>query len=68
MVTDIGMPGLDGFELLQRVRRTAHGKELPVVALTAFAMEDHMQAVERAGFDAHVSKRACWRRARIQPP
>ena len=58
LVSDLGMPDVDGFELLARVRALgpAHGGLLPAVALTAFARsEDRLRALE-AGFGAHISK------------
>ena len=55
LVADLGMPGTDGFELLQRVRRLPHGTDVPVVALTAYVggAED---AALNAGFDHYRSK------------
>jgi PAS domain S-box-containing protein len=54
LVSDIGMPGADGYELIRRVRAAAHA--LPAVALTGFARpEDGKRALE-AGFSAHMSK------------
>jgi PAS domain S-box-containing protein len=58
LVSDLGMPGIDGFELLARVRALPHdqGGNIPAVALTAFARsEDRLKALE-AGFRAHISK------------
>ena len=58
LVSDIGMPDVDGFSLLRRVRGLgeAAGGDLPAVALTAFARpEDRTQAL-RAGFAAHLVK------------
>lgn len=58
LVSDIGMPGVDGYQLLQRVRAlgAARGGALPAVALTAFARaEDRVRAL-RAGYRAHVAK------------
>ncbi|MGN6506574.1 MAG: PAS domain S-box protein [Tepidisphaeraceae bacterium] len=58
LVSDIGMPGVDGYELLRRVRQLGPGRggELPAIALTAFARtEDRVKAV-RAGFQTHVPK------------
>jgi PAS domain S-box-containing protein len=54
LVSDIGMPELDGFELIRRAR--ARGCTIPAAALTAFArMEDHATAMQ-AGFQAYVTK------------
>jgi PAS domain S-box-containing protein len=58
LVSDLGMPGMDGFELLAHVRAfgAAAGGNVPAVALTAFARsEDRLRALE-AGFAAHISK------------
>jgi PAS domain S-box-containing protein len=58
LVSDLGMPGMDGFELLAQVRAlgSAAGGDLPAVALTAFARsEDRLRAL-KAGFAAHISK------------
>ncbi|MBC7575291.1 MAG: PAS domain S-box protein [Herminiimonas sp.] len=58
LVSDIGMPDVDGFELMRRVRALdiGHGGQTPAIALTAFASaDDHQRALE-AGFRVHVSK------------
>jgi len=58
LVSDIGMPDTDGFELLKQLRALgrSRGGEIPAIALTAFARsEDRMRAL-RAGFRVHVSK------------
>jgi CheY-like chemotaxis protein len=58
LVSDIGMPGVDGYELLRRVRARpdASGAALPAVALTAFARpEDRLRALH-AGYQMHVAK------------
>lgn len=55
IVSDIGMPVMDGYELIRRAREMPHGN-VPAVALTAFARaEDRARALE-AGFDDHVAK------------
>jgi signal transduction histidine kinase/CheY-like chemotaxis protein len=58
LVSDIGMPGEDGFGLLARVRRldAAHGGQVPAVALTAYTQEEDRQRALAAGFDVHVPK------------
>jgi PAS domain S-box-containing protein len=58
LVSDLGMPDIDGFELLARVQALGadRGGNIPAVALTAFARsEDRLKALE-AGFRAHISK------------
>jgi len=58
LVSDIGMPDVDGFELLSRIRALgpARGGALPAIALTAFARpEDRLRALE-SGFLDHVPK------------
>ncbi|MEP6792371.1 MAG: response regulator, partial [Ramlibacter sp.] len=56
LVSDIGMPDVDGYELLRRVRELAGGQALPAIALTAFARpEDRVRAL-RAGFEMHLCK------------
>jgi CheY-like chemotaxis protein len=58
LISDIGMPEMDGYELIQRVRALsdAHGGGIPAIALTAYArVEDRMQAL-RAGYQMHVPK------------
>jgi CheY-like chemotaxis protein len=58
LVSDIGMPGEDGYSLIQSVRKlAASGKRhMPAVALTAFTTAaDRARALE-AGFDSHIPK------------
>jgi PAS domain S-box-containing protein len=58
LISDLGMPEVDGFELLSWVRALPRdrGGLLPAVALTAFARsEDRLRALE-AGFSSHISK------------
>jgi signal transduction histidine kinase len=57
VVSDIGMPGLDGYELLRRVRALAvPACNVPVIALTAFARSEDRTRALRAGFRMHLSK------------
>jgi PAS domain S-box-containing protein len=58
LISDLGMPEVDGFELLDWVRHLGReeGSQVPAIALTAFARsEDRLSALE-AGFSAHISK------------
>ena len=58
LVSDIGMPDIDGFELLRRVRALGHarGGRVPAIALTAFARSEDRTRALRAGFLAHLPK------------
>jgi PAS domain S-box-containing protein len=54
LVSDIGMPGLDGYQLLHQIRKA--GLNLPALAVTAFARgEDAVRAID-AGFQRHLPK------------
>jgi signal transduction histidine kinase/CheY-like chemotaxis protein len=58
LVSDIGMPGGNGYDLIRQVRSLdrEHGGNIPALALTAYARpEDRMKAV-RAGFQMHMAK------------
>jgi CheY-like chemotaxis protein len=58
LVSDIGMPGNDGYDLIQKIRSfsSVDGRATPAVALTAFARsEDRLRAL-LAGDQIHVSK------------
>ena len=58
LVSDIGMPGEDGYALIRRVRQLpdSEGGRIPAVALTAFARgEDRGRAIS-AGYQLHVPK------------
>jgi signal transduction histidine kinase/CheY-like chemotaxis protein len=58
LVSDIGMPELDGYELLRRVRRldAQRGGRIPAIALTAFARAEDRARALRAGFLLHIAK------------
>ena len=58
LISDIGMPDLDGYELIRRIR-TMHAsaaRNIPAIALTAYARADDRQRALLAGFQMHVSK------------
>jgi len=58
LVADIGMPEMDGYELIRRIRKRESGKDahIPAVALTAYArVQDRMRAVI-AGYNTHAAK------------
>lgn len=55
VVSDIGMPHEDGYDLLSSIRGGVR-KELPVIALTAYASEVDRSRIDAEGFDAFLSK------------
>ena len=58
LVADIGMPQMDGFELIELVRRSPDPKlrNLPAAALTAFARSEERVRALRSGFNLHLAK------------
>jgi PAS domain S-box-containing protein len=56
MVSDIGMPEMDGYDLIRLVRSGSAARDVPAVALTAYARPEDCARVLRAGYQAHLSK------------
>jgi signal transduction histidine kinase len=54
-IIDIGMPGLDGYEVAKRVR-DGHGDDILLIALTGFGQADDRDRAAAAGFDEHMTK------------
>lgn len=56
VLADASMPGMDGFQLCQRLRQSASGRQVPVVLLTSgFAVYDKVKG-DRAGVTTHLAK------------
>jgi PAS domain S-box-containing protein len=58
LISDIGLPGMDGYQLLEQVRRmkAADGGTIPAIALTAFARSEDRTRALLAGYQAHLGK------------
>jgi PAS domain S-box-containing protein len=57
LVSDLGMPGMDGYELIRHVRAMeGPAKELPAAALTAYARSEDRAKTLRLGFEMHLAK------------
>jgi signal transduction histidine kinase len=56
IISDIGMPGMDGYELLAALRRNPRLARIPAIAISGYAMEEDRARALRAGFAAHLPK------------
>jgi two-component system, chemotaxis family, CheB/CheR fusion protein len=56
VLSDIGMPGMDGHELIRRIRASEHGDHVIAIAVTGFGRQQDATKAKAAGFDAHLSK------------
>ena len=56
IVTDLGLPGMDGYELLAAIRKTLPAAICPAIAVSAYARLDDRSRALAAGFQAHVAK------------
>jgi CheY-like chemotaxis protein len=55
-VLDIGMPGLDGYEVARKVRSEPWGRKVTLIALTGWGQREDQRAVLSAGFNFHMTK------------
>jgi signal transduction histidine kinase/ActR/RegA family two-component response regulator len=58
LLSDLGMPDVDGYRLIQQIRALPEFEHLPAIALTAYAAETTHQQVLAAGFHQHIAKPA----------
>jgi CheY-like chemotaxis protein len=58
LVVDLGMPEMDGFDFISRIRASSnpHVRNLPAAALTAFARSEDRTKALRSGFEMHLAK------------
>ena len=56
LLSDIGMPGMDGHELIEKVRENPAIRDIMAIALTGFGRPQDERRALKAGFDAHISK------------
>ena len=56
ILTDIGLPGMDGLALTKRLKENGRLRHIPVVALTAFAMNGDEQRALAAGCTGYITK------------
>lgn len=58
VMVDIGMPGMDGFEVASRIRERTEWNEITLIALTGWGQESDRSFIQAAGFAHHVIKPA----------
>jgi len=56
LLSDIGMPDMDGHQLMRRLREQTGPTEMLSIALSGFGRPSDVQAARAAGFDAHLTK------------
>jgi signal transduction histidine kinase/CheY-like chemotaxis protein len=53
---DIGLPGIDGYEVARRIREAQNGRSIYLVAVTGYGQAEDRRRARDAGFDAHATK------------
>ena len=53
---DLALPGMDGLTLTRKLKAEASTKQIPIIALTAFAMKGDEQKAREAGCDGYIAK------------
>ena len=56
VVLDIGLPGMNGYEVAMQLRASEQGRAMLLVALTGYGEEPDRQRAREAGFDQHLVK------------
>ena len=56
IVTDLSLPGMDGFELIMQVRRDARLQSIPIICLSGYGGHEHEQRARAAGCDRILQK------------
>jgi two-component system CheB/CheR fusion protein len=56
VLLDIGLPGMDGYEVARRLRQSATTRGCTMIALTGYAQEEHRHRSAEAGISAHLTK------------
>jgi CheY-like chemotaxis protein len=56
ILLDIGMPGMDGYEVAQRIRQQPQYEDIKIIALTGWGQEDDRRRSRDSGFDHYLTK------------
>ena len=58
VLSDIGLPGMDGHEVARRIRRRPEYRDVTLIAMTGWGQEQDRRRTRAAGFDHHLTKPA----------
>ena len=61
LVSDLGMPEQDGYDLIRRIKSESSGRSLPAIAITGYAGNEERKRALDAGFQQHLTKPVNWR-------
>jgi DNA-binding response OmpR family regulator len=56
VLLDVGLPGLDGYEVARRIRAQSWGKDMTLIAVTGWGQAEDRRRSREAGFDHHMVK------------
>lgn len=56
IILDIQLPDIDGLEVLKRIRASEEGKNIPVIAMTSYAMSGDKERMIKAGCNGYIEK------------
>jgi two-component system cell cycle response regulator DivK len=56
ILMDIRLPGIDGFETTSRIRKMENMLDVPIIAVTSYAMADDLKMIKKMGFNGFLEK------------
>lgn len=56
ILCDIGLPGMNGYDVARNIRQDQTLKDIPLIALSGYAQKENRQRSREAGFDQHLAK------------
>ncbi|TJX14547.1 response regulator [Tissierella creatinini] len=56
ILSDIGMPGIDGYDLAKIIRQDAYLKDIYLIAISGYSSQSDIDRSIEAGFDKHIGK------------